>query len=397
MVVVGASLAGLRACEAFREGGFDGRLVLVGAETHLPYDRPPLSKQLLAGKFDVDRVQLRTPERLDALAVEMLLGTRATSLDAGIRRITLEGGSVVGFDGLVIATGATPRLLAGLSRPLPDGVFTLRTLDDSLALRDTLAEPGAKVVVIGAGFIGSEVASTASGRGADVTVLEAMPVPLAHALGEKMGRACASLHSENGVTLRTGAEVAAVEGGERVERVVLADGSVLAADVVVVAVGVSPETSWLAGSGLDTENGVGCDASLLTAPGIAAAGDIARWPHAGVGREIRIEHWENASLQGTHAAETLLKGEAAEPFAPVPYFWSDQYGVKIQLVGYARPDDEVVVVDGAVAERRFVACYGRERRLTAAIGFNRPRHVMEYRKLIVSGASFEEALRFQPD
>jgi 3-phenylpropionate/trans-cinnamate dioxygenase ferredoxin reductase component len=400
IVVVGASLAGLRACEELRARGFDGRVTLIGAENHLPYDRPPLSKQLLAGTWSIDRVTLRTPERLGELDLDLWLGTPAEGLDLARRVVTVGGGHLgrteVPFDGLVVATGASARHLPGTPDGL-QGLFTLRTLDDCLALSRLLEEPGARVVVIGAGFIGSEVASTASGRGAAVTVVEALAVPLERVLGEQMGRACASLHGDHGVRLLTGVGVEKVVADGTLRGVELADGTVLEADAVVVGVGVAPETAWLEGSGLQIADGVVAGESLLAAPGVAVAGDIARWHHRGLGRSLRIEHWENAAGQGMHAAGSLLAGEQrAEAFAPIPYFWSDQYGVKIQFVGDVQPGDEVVVVEGDVEERRFVACYGRDERLVGVLSFGRPRLLMEYRRLLALGASFAEALAAEP-
>lgn len=395
VVVVGASLAGLRACEGLRDHGFDGSLTLVGAESHAPYDRPLLSKQLLAGAWDLDRVTLRTPDKLGALGIDLRLGVRADGLELADRHLRLSDGSSLGFDGLVIATGAAPRRLAG-SPHGAEGLFYLRTLEDCLALREVLEVPGRRVVVIGAGFIGSEVASTAAARGARVTVVEAMDVPLARALGEEMGRACAALHEAAGVSLRLGVGVDRIETteGGRVTGVALADGSHVEADAVVVGVGVAPVTDWLEGSGLEIRDGVVCDETLHAAPGVVAAGDVARWPHRDFDHEMRVEHWENAAEQGMHAAASLLAGpREAEAFSPVPYFWSDQYGLKIQFVGDSQPGDEVVVVDGSVAERRFVACYGRAGRLVGALAFARPRLLMTYRRLLAEGAGFDEALR----
>jgi NADPH-dependent 2,4-dienoyl-CoA reductase/sulfur reductase-like enzyme len=395
VAVVGGGLAGLRACEALRELGFDGTITLVGAETHPPYDRPPLSKQFLAGTWGLDRVMLRSEAFLDDLDLDLQLGTTVTGVDLARRALEVEG-AAIGFDGLVIATGAEPRRLAGMPVRAA-GLHLLRTLDDSLALRGTLQVPGARVVVIGAGFIGSEVASTAAALGARVTVVEALPVPLARALGVEMGRVCGALHADNGVDLRLGVGVdevltARAGDGDTVRGVRLSDGAVLDADVVVVGVGVAPSTGWLDRSGLEVADGVVCDATLHAAPGVVAAGDVTRWPYQPAGRELRLEHWENAAEQGRHAAASLLAGTGAAPFEPVPYFWSDQYGVKIQFVGEAQPGDEVVVVDGSVEERRFVACYGRGGRLVAALAFHRPRLLMRYRSLLADGASFAAAL-----
>jgi NADPH-dependent 2,4-dienoyl-CoA reductase/sulfur reductase-like enzyme len=392
IVVAGASLAGLRAAETLRREGYDGRLVLVGAEPHLAYDRPPLSKELLAGEWEPDQIALRK-QPYDDLDLDLRLGRRATRLDVADRVVELDdGGETLEFDGLVVATGARPRTLPGT--PALDGVFVLRTLDDCLAIRARL-ERGPRVVVIGAGFIGSEVAATCRGRGLDVTVLEMLATPLERAVGPIVGDACGRLHLDHGVDLRCGVAVDGFEGGAHVERVRLADGSTIDADVVVVGVGVVPETRWLEDSGLALDDGVMCDETCLAAPGIVAAGDVARWPNPLFdGERMRVEHWTNATEQGVAAARRLLVDDAAtaEAFAPVPFVWSDQYDVKIQVVGSIRGDDEVAVVDGSLDEHRFVALYGRGGRLVGALGFSRPRLVMQYRKLIAERTSWDDAL-----
>jgi NADPH-dependent 2,4-dienoyl-CoA reductase/sulfur reductase-like enzyme len=390
IVIVGASLAGLRAAETLRREGYDGRLVLVGDERHLPYDRPPLSKELLAGEWEPEQIVLRK-QPYDDLDLDLWLGRRATGLEAGDRVLELDGDQRLRFDGLVIATGSRPRTLPGT--PPLDGIFVLRTLDDCLAIRAHLgARP--RVVVIGAGFIGSEVAATCRGRGLEVTVLEMLPMPLARGVGPVIGEACAGLHRDHGVDLRCGVAVAGFEGRDRVEHVRLADGSAIDADLVVVGVGVAPETRWLERSGLALDDGLVCDETCLAAPGIVAAGDVARWPNALFdGESMRVEHWTNATEQGVAAALRLLAGDASgEAFAPVPFVWSDQYDVKIQIVGSIHGDDEVVVADGSLDERRFVALFGRAGRLVGALGFSRPRLVMQYRRMIAERASWDDAL-----
>ena len=389
ITIVGASLAGLNAAEALRREGFDGPVTLIGAENHLPYDRPPLSKQVLAGDWEAERAALTDSGELEEHGIEVRLGLRATALDLASRKLTLHTGETVGFDGLVIATGARCRTMPGTEHL--DGVHVLRSLDDCLALRADLEAMPRRVVVVGAGFIGAEVAATARGRGLEVTVIEALPTPLSRVLGDEMGRVCAEVHRDHGVDLRTGVGVEEIEGDRRVERVALTDGTTVDADVVVVGIGVVPNTEWLDGSGLQVGDGVVCDASCLAAERVTAAGDVARWPNELFGETMRVEHWDNAAQQGAHAARRLLDAQAG-PFTPVPWFWSDQYDRKIQLAGRVRPDDEVRVVTGAVDERRFAAIYGRAGRIVGVLGFNRPRHVMRYRALIEQGASFEEAL-----
>lgn len=390
VVVVGSSLAGLRACETLRQLGFTGELTLVGAETHQPYDRPPLSKKLLAGDWEPDRILLRHPDALAQLGLDLRLGVPATALDTDARAVTLADGTTLPFDGLIIATGSRPRRLPGQG---PD-VHELRTLDDSLGLRHALAGGTARVVVIGAGFIGLEVAATAHGLGCSVTVLEGAPAPLIRGLGPELGRAATRVHVEAGIDLRCSVDVVTVAP----DRVTLADGSVIDADVVVVGVGVAPATEWLEGSGLEIRDGVVCDEGLGTGvDGIFAAGDIARWPHGGYGEELRIEHWTNASEQGAAAATNLLvtaeDGEPA-PYEPVPFFWSDQGRHRIQLLGRpaTEPGDESVVTFGALDERTFLVLFGRAGRLRGALGVNAPRQLMAYQRLLHDDASWGDAL-----
>jgi NADPH-dependent 2,4-dienoyl-CoA reductase/sulfur reductase-like enzyme len=349
---------------------------------------------VLQGAWEPDRTVLRDEATYSELDARWLLGRRTTSLDVGARAVTLDGDERIEFTGLLIATGATPRAL-----PNPgdlDGIFTLRTLDDCLAIR-TRVEEAARVVVVGAGFIGSEVAASCRTRGVEVTVLEALPVPLARVLGEEMGRVCEALHRDHGVDIRCGVGVSGFEGDGAVARVRLADGSAVDADVVVVGVGVRPETGWLEGSALALDDGVVCDETCEAAPGIVAAGDVARWPNPLFGMSMRVEHWTNASEQGTAAARRLLGALGRTdlvpvPFAPVPFFWSDQYDRKIQFVGVASPDDDVRVVHGSVEERQFVALYGRGGRLVGALAFNRPRQLMGFRRLIAERSPFSDAL-----
>jgi NADPH-dependent 2,4-dienoyl-CoA reductase/sulfur reductase-like enzyme len=395
LVVVGASLAGLRAVEAARKAGFDGAITLIGAERHLPYDRPPLSKEFLdAAKPDAEELIpfFRSDDVFaDELRVELLLGAPATGLDIG-RKVLLVGDREVGYDALIIATGSQLRTLAG-SEHLA-GVHGLRTLDDSLAIRAAL-DAGARTVVIGAGFIGSEVASSAQKRGVDVTVVEALPTPLVRATGTVMGAAIASLHDRNGTKLLCGQGVKAVEGDGHVERVVLDDGTVIEADLVVVGIGVIPCTSWLEGSGLTIDNGVLCDETLWTGvPGVYAAGDVANWLNPMFGVRQRMENWTAAAEQGAVAARNALDPENAKPYGTVPYFWSDWYGSRIQFVGV--PDsEEVLLVDGDVDnDDRWTALYRQGDRLVGALTVNGQTVIMKYRRMIGQKCSWSDALDF---
>lgn len=389
VVVVGASLAGLNAARALRRAGYDGALTLVGAESHPPYDRPPLSKQVLAGEWAPERTSLGSAGD-DELDLRWHLGRAAVGLDPRARRVTLDDGSELSYDGLVIATGAAPRRLAATG-PI-GGVHVLRTLDDSLALKADLDLGPHRVVVVGAGFIGAEVAATCRGLGLPVTLVEPLPVPLGRVLGPEVGDTMAAVHREQGVDVRLGLAVDALEGGARVERVRLSDGTTLEADVVVVGIGVIPATGWLEGSGLPLDDGVRADPTCRVAPGIVAAGDVARWHHQGYGESVRVEHWDHAIAQGAHAAATLLAGDGAEPFTPVPWFWSDQYDRKIMLAGRTQGADEVCIVEGSLAERRFVALYRRGDRVAAVLGMNRPAPLARWRLRLADGVTWADAV-----
>jgi 3-phenylpropionate/trans-cinnamate dioxygenase ferredoxin reductase component len=405
IVVVGASLAGLRAVEELRHAGFDGRIAVVGDEAHRPYDRPPLSKQVLAGDWEPEQVRLdvQGDDGLDGLEVDWHLGIRATGLDTSNRRVSLDDGTALPYDGLVVATGARPRSLprsvtgwAKLGRSkrpadeLLDGIHVLRTLDDCLALRAELDRRPARIVVVGAGFIGAEVAATCRQRGLEVSIVEALPVPMERAVGATVGGLMADLHRDNGVDVRLGVGVKRFDGADRVERVRLTDGTVLDADVVVVGVGVEPNIGWLRGARLGLENGLVCNAQLQAGPGVVAAGDVARWPSARFGGDVRVEHWENAVTMGEHAARSLL-GEQA-PYDPVPWFWSDQYDRKLQLAGLVGGADEMRLVDGSLEERRFAAIYRRGDRIVGVVAMNRPRQLITYRSLVERSALWSDAL-----
>jgi NADPH-dependent 2,4-dienoyl-CoA reductase/sulfur reductase-like enzyme len=389
--IVGASLSGVRTAEALREKGFDGGITLIGDEPHLPYDRPPLSKGYLAGKDTRARIDLRAAESYATDAIDVRLSTRVAGAILTAAAVTLStSSSPVEADALVIASGTRTR-----SAPFPvdhRSVHEVRHVEDSDRLRPLLVA-GARVVVVGAGFIGAEVASTARSLGCSVTVVEAAPIPLSRQLGDQMGLACASLHERNGVTLLPGETVLGVTP----EGVALGSGPILAADVVVIGIGVQPNTEWLDGSGLELRDGVCTDPTLraLTISGdsldnVVAVGDVVRWKNPLFDEEMRIEHWTHAAESAERAASTLLG--AREPYAPVPYFWSDQYGRKIQFVGRATGFEEVRVVQGSVEEDSWLALYRRDDRIIAALGVHKMRALMAARKAVLERFAWADAL-----
>lgn len=349
---------------------------------------------MLSGAWDPSRTALAVPESAEELDLLWELGHAAVSLDVDGGSVTLDDGRQLAHDGLIIATGARARTLPGVAdRP---GVYVLRTLEDSLAIRGAIEAGAHHVVVVGAGFIGAEVAATCRGLDLDVTLVEPLPTPLARALPPVIGEVVADLHREHGVDLRLGVGVEAVESGEGgASEVRLSDGSVLVADVVVLGLGVVPNTEWLEGSGLELDNGVVCDATCLAAPGVVAAGDVARWDSRRYGGPLRIEHWDHAADQAEHAARTLLAwgaGEQGEAYDPVPWFWSDQYDRKIQFAGRAAATDEVRLIDGSFEERRFVVLFGRDGLVSGVLGMNRPAPVIRWRNQMLAGISWADAL-----
>ncbi|WP_017583694.1 NAD(P)/FAD-dependent oxidoreductase [Nocardiopsis valliformis] len=375
VAVVGASLAGLRSVEELRSQGFDGRIAVLGEEPYMPYDRPPLSKAYLQGTCTPESLSLADNSDLEELAAEWHLGVRAESLDLAAKSIRLSSGEEIAADGIVIATGGRARALPG-SEGL-SGVHTVRTLDDAAALRTDLENSSVGVVVIGAGWIGAEVASTCHALGRPVTVVEASPTPLARVLGPTMGGICAALHTDHGVALRTGVGVQSLTSGgfgpwKRVSGVDLADGTHLPADVVVVGIGMVPNTEWLAGSGLNTDNGVLCDAGCVTEnPAVVAVGDVARYQSPD--GPTRHEHWTNASEQPAAAVRNLLAGTTIEEYRPSGYFWSNQYGTRLQVVGHPQDADEVVVVDGSPDDRVFAAEFRRQGEPVGVFAMNNPK------------------------
>jgi NADPH-dependent 2,4-dienoyl-CoA reductase/sulfur reductase-like enzyme len=381
VVVVGVSAAGLSAAEALRNKGYDGGLTLVGDERHLPYDRPPLSKQVLSGVWEPERVRLRDEQAIGKLGADLLLGRTAVGLDAVGRQVLLDGDDRVGFDALVIATGVAPRRLPG---DVLVGIHTVRTLDDALSLRAALLSRP-RVVVVGAGFLGAEAAAVARGMGLDVTLVDPLPVPMCRQLGDRIGELVGQLHSDHGVALRMGVGVSRFVGAAgRVVAVELADGTVLDADVVVVAVGSVPAVGWLDDSGVPLGDGVECDANCQAASGIYAAGDVASWHNPHFDTRMRVEHRLNATEQGMAVAANLLG--AGKAFAPVPYFWSDQYDARIQAYGIFPAGADITVLHGDLASRKFVVAYGQQGTVVGVLGWNCPRELRGFRQLVVDHA-----------
>jgi NADPH-dependent 2,4-dienoyl-CoA reductase/sulfur reductase-like enzyme len=390
VVVVGAGVAGTRAAETLRQEGYDGDLTIVGAERHAPYHRPPLSKKFLTGEVHRAGVDLAPQFELDA---RVLRSASAIKLDMSARVVHVRDENqdvAVRFDGLVIASGAVPRQWPG--GPVPDGVLLLRTVEDCLAIRQRLGSRP-RVVVVGGGFIGAEVAASCRSLGLDVVLIEKTASPLLAALGKELAPRWADLHRRHGVDLRVGVGVDAFVGSDRVEAVRLTDGSQVPADLVIVGLGVTPATDWLDGSGIHVDDGVLCDATGAAEGGtdVVAAGDVARWWHPLYERHLRTEHWDDAGRQGAAAARTLLAGpDNARAYDDVPYFWSDQYDVKVQMLGVPTDYDAIDVVEGDRNSWEFVAAYGRGGRTIAVLGTISGR-VYAYRDAIAGRAEFPPA------
>ena len=367
LVIVGAGHCGGRAAEALRRLGYDGRLLLVGAEPDLPYERPPLSKGLLTGAMGFADCRLHDEAYYRDNAIELLTGTRATAVDLSARRVELESGAPLAFDKLLFATGAVPRRLPLPGTDLP-GVLTLRDRADSEAIGKAL-RPGARIVVIGGGFIGLEVAASARARGCDIAVLEAAPRLLGRVLPAEVGKAVGSVHAEAGVEIRLDVQATAFLGGERVAAVALADGVEIEADTVVVGVGIVPETGLAEAAGLAVEDGILTDAGCATAAGgICAAGDVARSANPRYGRAIRLESWQNAEQQAEVAAKTLLGETVAH--APVPWVWSDQYDWNLQVAGFPAEGDGIAL-RGSVEDGKALFFALKDGALIGAAGLGR--------------------------
>ncbi|WP_031508452.1 NAD(P)/FAD-dependent oxidoreductase [Streptomyces megasporus] len=395
IVVVGASLAGSRTARALRDQGFDGRLTLVGDEPHAPYDRPPLSKQLLADAWEFDDIALPSTDDLDA---DLRTGVPAAALRLADRELVLADGDRVGWDGLVIATGAAARPWPAT---VPDGVHTLRTLDDARALRRDLTAAGARLLVVGAGFLGSEVAATAVALGVPTTLVEAEELPMARAIGAVAGDFVARLHQEAGVDLRTGTTVRSFTGADRVTGADLGDGTHVPATVVLLALGAVPHTAWLRGSGLRVDGAVVCDEygrvlaeDGTVVPDVVAVGDVSRRPHpladGPADGTLHLGHWSAAVEHSALAARVLLHpagdGDLPEPPVTVPSFWSDLHGVRIRSLGLPHLADEARTVEHDLPGRRLEISYHRDGEPIGALTVDRARRLAAYRPLLVEAA-----------
>ena len=392
VVVVGSSIGGVRTAQALRSEGFEGRVVLVGEESHLPYDKPPLSKQFLAGEWDDDRVLLLTREEAEQGGIELRLGTAATRLDVAGRQLLLADGSRLDYDSVVIATGAS-------ARPSPwrpgSGVHVVRTLDDSQQLQRDLAHPG-PVLVVGGGFIGAEVAATARALGHEVTIVDPLPTPIGRVVGREVGEHFTELHHRHGVDTRFGVGVEEIAGSAGDLRIRLTDGSQVHAATVVGGIGAVPHDEWLADSGLPIENGVLCDeySRAVDAHEVYAVGDVARWYHLGHREHVRVEHWTNAVEQAVCAAHNIAHPADLHSYRPVEYVWSDQYDWKVQIVGRpTRGTRHEVVGELSGGKPRAAVLYTDETGLlSGAITVNWPKALVQCRRAVTAGSGYDETL-----
>ena len=401
VVIVGASLAGYRTAQALRAEGYAGRIHLVGAEPHLPYERPSLSKSYLARTAPEADIWLATLQELDTLDLSLVLGCEAVGLDPDARRVQLSDGSVLNYDAIVVATGAAPRLVAGLTEDSrPATVHTLRTIEDARRLSDLLTPgdgaPSPHLAVIGGGFIGSEVASTGLSLGARVTVIDSCPTPMHSVLHDEVGSALAARHRRAGAELRMGSTVREImvtpdDAGGHVTDIRMVAGDTLRADLIVVGVGVTPNTGWLESSGLAIDDGIICDQWLRAAPGVWAAGDVTRWRQPD-GTSQRLEHWTSTNAQAEHVARALLAGRDAKPFHNVPYFWSDQFGIRLEVLGEPPPECDLHIVWGAIEDDSFVGIYRQHGKVVGAMAMNAVRPFLSARRAAAEAVDWQEAI-----
>ncbi|MGW0591998.1 NAD(P)/FAD-dependent oxidoreductase [Streptosporangium sp. NPDC002607] len=391
VLIIGGSIAGVRTAEGLRRLSFEGSITILEEGSDLPYDRPALSKQVLTGGGSDESVMLRSQADLDKARIELRRGCRGVGLDVDARTVRLADGAVIGYSDLVVATGSAPRRLP--AAPARPGVHYLRTLRDARNLRDAIDAP-ARVVIVGAGFIGSEVAAAAAVRSASVTVVEPYAFPLSRVLGDLVGKRLARLHESKGVQLVLGRSVSDVgDDGAGGRRVVLDDGTTLDCDVVVVGIGAIPNTAWLAESGLDVADGVVCDEFCrASAPHVFAAGDVARWPNALYDEPMRIEHWTNAVEQAGVVAWNIVHPDNPRAYSPVPYVWSDQYGSRLQIVGRPRAEDEVRIVLDDAAGDGLVALYVRDGGLAGAFALNAPSQLLALRRSLAARTPLDEIM-----
>lgn len=381
IVVVGGNIAGGRAVEALRKEGFDGQITLVGAESELPYERPPLSKGYLTGEVSDGEFSIATAEGYAEQQIETRLGVRATSLQPDAQTVTLDDGSTLHYDQLLIATGASPRHLNVPGSDLP-GIHYLRTVEDSRSIREDLAR-AERVGIVGMGFIGAEVAASARTLGKQVAIVEYIAQPLAPALGAEVAARMVDIHRGHGVEMHSGMAVVRFEGDQRVERIIASDGTVIDCDMAIVAIGVAPNTAWLESSGIALDNGVLVDEySRTNLPNVFAAGDVANRQSARYGRRLRIEHFDNAGNHAVAAARVMLGQD--KPYDPVPYFWSDQYDISLQVAGLTNNHDQVVF-RGSVESGSWSAFYLSDGQLMAALSANRFKDFSAGRRMLRAG------------
>ena len=390
IVVVGASLAGVRACQNLRREGFEGHLTLIGDEKHLPYDRPPLSKTMLTSDQDPLDLTLVSNSDLSDLGLDLILGEQATALNTERSEVTV-GGEEIRYDGLIIATGARARKLSKFDDI--GGIHTLRTVDDAVAIRSGL-QSSSSVVIVGAGFIGSEVAAAAKQRGCQVTIVEANEAPLVRGLGIKVGDAYANLLRSNDIDLRLGVSVEEVHGDESIEGVTLTDGAFVSAELLVVGIGAVPNTEWLTTSGLSVDDGIVCDETLNAGVrGIYAVGDVAKAPNRWLGDRIRrTEHWTTATEHAALAAKNLLTPENSNSYNSVPFIWSDQGEDRIQIAGDTIDFDEVEILSASAEDQAFIAGYRHGDSLAGVMALNNMRSFVKFRRLIAGNGSWHDAV-----